>query len=165
MTDDATANEWDAVSNLIALILDVKACAERMAELRTAQAELDKLTEHHVGLLNDSIAERTAAAAALADARRIEGETEYWRKQCDAKELALKDREVAVRKRKEEADARERKQNRRDTDLGTVQTKINKDRVDLDARSAKVDEMLTKAEHQLAEYDAAKHAAAIKLAS
>ena len=127
---------------------DVRSAAEKLAEARTAERNAEQLSKH--------------AAEDLETARYERGQVEHANREKLTVEQSIIRRDSAATQRERELDGRDAAQR---NEAAAAKAELDRREAALTARETAAEAKLKAAQELMADYDAARHAAALKLAS
>lgn len=157
------------LANFIQAVLDIgkdpKTWDARVSEMREHAATAAMANDEANTALQAAVDHRTAAETALANAAEKEASVERWSGQVDAKVKTLADREGKVTDREAGAKQREDNAKFREDQLAVTANNLDHRHADLVEREEALAAERDRVNALLADYDEAKHKAALKLAS
>jgi hypothetical protein len=158
------SDRWDEMANMVALVVDAKACAKRLDDMRLAQKKLDEQEAQVRKSLKDAMDAVKLVDEKTARAADVMKDAELWQGALDKTKKALDIREGEIVRRENEATRILSDVKFREDKLGERENTLAHREAGMQAVHKSAEEKLSAAEKLMASYDQAKHEAALKLA-
>jgi chromosome segregation ATPase len=161
---DYQDSDLDRLGALASLIVDAKACKQRIDDLRGAAAEVRNAESDRAAQLKALQDETRKAQGLLDEATRTDQEAKGKLKSLEAREAALAERTEEIAKANAALGQRESEVQGRENKVGERENTADQREREVVAQAAMAEHRFKEAQDLMANYDADKHAAAKALA-